>query len=136
MTATATIEQTAGQTFTAHMLKNLGIGSRTRLRQSLREDILDAVVNAATIPGYYSETRAAAFSPAYAVVNGYRANSGGSRIDAIVGWYFREGLSAYQFVKMLGRMVDAGVTTSYQAEQFFSGLRDEANAAYAARYAR
>ena len=132
MTATAT--KTAGQTFTASMVKNLGIGTRTRLRQNLREDILEAVQRAATIPGYYSEQRTAVFSAAYPAVNGYHANSGGSRVDSIVGWYMREGLSAYQFVKMLGRMVDAGVTNAYQAEQFFRSLRDEANAAYNARY--
>jgi hypothetical protein len=129
--------KTAGQKFTASMVKNLGIGGRTRAYRnglSLREDILDAVVNATTIPGYYSEQRTAEFQVAYASVNGYRANSGGNRVDAIVGWYLCEGLSIYQFVKMLGRMVDAGVTTSYQAEQFFRGLRAEANAAYSARY--
>lgn len=128
-------EQTAGQKFTASMIRNFGIGTRTRNRKALREDVLEAVVNAATVPGYYNEARAAAFSPAYAAVNGYYANSGGNRVDAIVGWYLREGVSAYQFVKMLGRMVDAGVTTTYQAEQFFHGLRDEARTAYTARYA-
>lgn len=129
--------KTAGQTFTASMLKNLGIGTRTHARRnglSLREDILEAVQHAATIPGYYSEKRTAEFRVAYPAVNGYHANSGGNRVDAIVGWYLREGLSVYQFVKMLGRMVDAGVTNSYQAEQFFNGLRAEANAAYNARY--
>lgn len=129
-----TAPKTAGQIFTASMIRNLGIGTRTRNRRALREDILQAVQNAATVPGYYSPERTAALRPAYPAVNGYHANSGGSRVDAIVGWYLREGVSAYQFVKILGRMIDAEVTNTYEAEQFFRGLREEANTAYKARY--
>jgi hypothetical protein len=130
MTAT----KTAGQTFTASMVKNLGIGTRTRLRQSLREDILDAVRTAVVYPGCYSEQRTAAFAAAYTAVSGYHKHIDGGRVDAIVCWYVREGLTAYQFVKMLARMVDANVTNMLEAEDFFKDLTSEANAAYRARY--
>ena len=132
MTAAAT--KTAGQTFTASMVKNLGIGTRTRLSSSLRADILAAVRTAVVYPGSYSEQRTAAFAAAYTAVSGYRKHIDGGRVDAIVCWYVREGLSAYQFTKLLGRMVDANVTNMLEAEEFFARLRDEANTAYRARY--
>jgi hypothetical protein len=132
MTITAT--KTAGQTFTASMVKNFGIGTRTRLNGDLREDILKAVHDAAVMPGYYSEQRTAAFTPAFAAVNGYVKHIDGGRVDAIVCWYVREGLSAYQFTKLLGRMVDANVTNMLEAEDFFKTLSAEANTAYRARY--
>ncbi len=130
MTAT----KTAGQKFTASMVKNLGIGTRTRLRRSLREDILEAVRNAVVYPGYYGEQRTAEFSAAYTAVSGYHKHIEGGRVDAIVCWYVREGLSAYQFTKLIGRMVDANVTNMLEAEDFFKSLSAEANAAYRARY--
>lgn len=131
MTAT----KTAGQTFTASMVRNFGIGTRTRLTGDLREDILNAVHNAAVMPGYYNETRTAAFAPAFPVINGYTKHIDGHRIDSTICWYVREGLTAYQFVKLLGRAVDADVTNSYEAEEFFGALKDEARAAYNTRYA-
>lgn len=131
MTATPT----AAQTFTASMLKNFRIGTRTRLRADLREDILNAVHNAAVMPGYYNQARTAAFRPAFAAVGGYTKHIDGGRVDAVICWYVREGLSAYRFVKLIARMIDAGVTNMLEAETFFAGLRAEANAAYAARYA-
>lgn len=126
--------KTAGQKFTASMVKNLGIGTRTRLRQSLREDILEAVRNAVVYPGCYSEQRTADFSAAYTAVSSYHKHIEGGRVDAIVCWYVREGLSAYQFTKLIGRMVDANVTNMLEAEDFFKSLSIEANAAYRARY--
>jgi hypothetical protein len=133
-TAQATKTATAGQTFTASMVKNFGIGTRTRLSADLREDILKAVHDAAVMPGYYSETRTAAFRPAFSAINGYTKHIDGGRVDAIVCWYVREGLSAYRFVKMLARMVDANVTNMLEAEDFFKNLANEANTAYRARY--
>lgn len=133
MTAT----QTAGQKLTATLTKTLHIGSRTRNRRgiyNLREEIVDTVQTAATLPGYWTADRQQAMATGYTAINAYRKHIEGGRVDTIVCWYVREGMSPYQFAKLLGRMVDAGITTVYQAEAFFSSLRDEANAAYAKRY--
>lgn len=135
MTAAAT--KTAGQTFTASMVKMLHIGPHTRARRdglNLRTDILETISNSVIYPGIENEQRTAALRPAYTAVNGYHKHIDGGRVDAVICWYVREGLSPYQFVKLLGRMVDAKVSNMLEAEDFFKGLHAEANAAYNARY--
>lgn len=133
MTAT----QTAGQKFTATLVKTLHIGSRTRNRRgiyNLREEIIDTVQTAATLPGYWTAERQQAMAAGYTAINAHRKHIEGARLDSMVCWYVREGMSPYQFAKLLGRLIDANITTVYQAESFFSSLRAEADAAYAARY--
>jgi hypothetical protein len=132
-----TTTKTAGQKFTAQLVKTLHVGGRTRNRNrrgSVRENMIDTVQTAATVPGYWTKDRQAVLAAGYTVINGYRNHILGGRVDSIVCWYVREGLSPYQFAKLLGRMIDADVTNAYQAERFFSTLRDEANAAYDVRY--
>jgi len=134
-----TTTKTAGQQFAANLTKTLHIGSRTRNRRgayNMREEIIDTVQIAATAPGYWTAERQQPMAAGYTAVNGYRNHILGGRVDSIVCWYVREGLSVYQFVKLLGRMIDAKVATAYQAELFFASLRAEANAAYDARYGR
>jgi hypothetical protein len=129
--------KTAGQTFTASIVKMLHVGPRTRSRRDgldLRTDILDTISNAVIYPGFENEQRTEALRPAFAAVNGYRKHIDGGRVDAIVCWYVREGLSPYQFVKLIGRMVDAKVSNMLEAEDFFKSLSVEANTAYNARY--
>jgi hypothetical protein len=130
--------KTAGQTFTASLVKTMGIGGRTRNRNrrgNVREDIIETVQTAATVPGYWTSERQRTLATGYTAINGYRNHILGGRVDSIVCWYVREGLSPYQFAKLLGRMIDADVTNAYQAELFFGSLRSEANTAYAKRYA-
>lgn len=129
--------KTAGQQLTTQVAKFLGIGGTTRNRRrrgNVREDITEIITIAAAQPGYFLPERQAVIAAAYTVSNAYQNHVLGGRLDSIVCWYVREGLSPYQFLKLLGRMVDAGVKTSYEAERFFGSLRAEANAAYSARY--
>ena len=129
--------KTAGQQFAANLAKTLHIGSRTRNRRgiyNMREEIIETVQIAATTPGYWTPERQKPMAAGYTAINGYRNHILGGRVDSIVCWYVREGLSPYQFIKLLARMVDAEIATAYQAELFFSSLRAEAHAAYAARY--
>lgn len=131
--------QTAGQKLTATLTQTLHIGSRTRNRRgntNLRAEIIDTVQTAATVPGYWTAERQQAMATGYTAINAYRKHIEGARLDSIICWYVREGMSPYQFAKLLGRMVDAGVTNVFEAEKFFGSLRAEANAAYAARCAR
>lgn len=132
-----TTTQTAGQKFTATLTKTLHIGSRTRNRRgvyNLREEIVETVQTAATIPGYWTAERQQAMAAGYTAINAYRKHIEGGRLDSIICWYVREGMSPYQFAKLLGRLIDTDITTVFQAEAFFSSLRAEANAAYAKRY--
>lgn len=134
-----TTVQTAGQKLTATLTNTLHIGSRTRNHRgiyNLREQIVETVQTAATLPGYWTAKRQDAMATGYTAINAYRKHIEGGRVDTIVCWYVREGMSPYQFAKLLGRMVDAGITTVFEAEAFFAGLKAEANAAYAARYSR
>jgi hypothetical protein len=129
--------QTAGQKFTATLTKTLRIGSRTRNRRgvyNLRQEIVETVQTAATLPGYWTAERQEAMAAGYTAINAYRKHIEGARLDSIVCWYVREHLSPYQFAKLMGRMIDANISTVYQAESFFSSLHAEARAAYAARY--
>jgi hypothetical protein len=132
-----TTTQTAGQKLTATLTSTLHIGSRTRNRRgrtNLRNEVIETIQTAITYPGYWTKDRQDAIATGWTAVNAYRKHIEGGRADTIVCWYVREGMSPYQFAKLLGRMVDAGITTVFEAEAFFSSLRDEANAAYAKRY--
>lgn len=134
MTAT----KTAGQKMTASVAKFHSIGGKTRNRRrrhiSVREQIADTITYAATLPGYFTPEQHDNMRVAYTAVNGYKNHILGGRVDSIICWYVREGMSPYQFLKLIARMVDAGVANAYEAEQFFRTLYAEANAAYAAKY--
>lgn len=130
--------KTAGLKMTASVAKFHSIGGKTRNRRrrhiSVREQIAETITYAATLPGYFTPEQHADMRVAYTAINGYKNHILGGRVNTIVCWYVREGLTPYQFLKLIGRMVDAGVANAYEAELFFNSLRDEANAAYAAKY--
>lgn len=135
MTAT----KTAGQQFTAHVVKVLSIGGKTRNRRSsrsIRDEIIETVDTACQYPGYWTPERQDAIRAASTAVAAYRKHIIGQRVDTIVCWYVREGMSPYRFAQLLGRMVDAKISNMAEAEPFFGAMRDEANAAYGARYSR
>jgi hypothetical protein len=135
MTAT----KTAGQQFTAHVAKSLAIGGKTRNHRgsrNMRNEILETVDTACQYPGYWTPERQSAIRAASTAVAAYRKHILGARVDSIVCWYVREGMSPYRFAQFLGRMVDAKISNMGEAELFFDAMRDEANAAYTARHSR
>lgn len=112
---------TKGQQFAKDMRKNLGIGTRTRLRRlglNLRESILEAVQNATYTTGYYTPAREALFREAAAAMRSYEAHIAGYRVNGDLVAHINA-MSPWQFCNLLGQMIDAGVTNTGQGERFF-----------------
>lgn len=121
MTPTQT---TAGTEFAATMLKNHGIGPRTRrIRDGLNmvTEIVESVERAAYLEGYYGEEKARIFRAAFAPVCGYQKHILGYRAAPHVIAKI-QAMSPRQFVMMLADMIDAGVGHMGDAERYFQGL--------------
>jgi hypothetical protein len=115
---------TAGQALTAELRWYFRIGPRTRqYRDSkytrLADRMVEAIAEAATLPGCYSPRTAEPLSKGYAVAIGYSKHVKGYRINptkiaAITA------MSPWRFAGFLGEMVDAGITNTGEAERFYS----------------
>jgi hypothetical protein len=131
MTQTSTATQTAGQALAAELRKSFRIGTRTHrygkifgARTDLHAAMIEAIETSARYPGYYSAERSAVFAAANAVAASYRKHVDGYRIDGHLAFVIN-GLSAYQFAALLGRMVDAGVSNVGEGEIFFDAMTRE-----------
>lgn len=115
---------TEGQRFAKAARQYFKIGPRTRRFRGLRDlhaEVCEAVFYAATAPGYYSDEMQADLRLAFAAVNGYEKHIRGFRASpAVVNQV--SVLSAWRFVDMLARMIDAGVTNNGEAERFFQKI--------------
>lgn len=112
---------TTGQRFAKDMRKNLGIGTRTRLRRrglNLRVSILEAVQNATYTSGYYTLAREELFREAAAAMRSYEAHIAGYRVNGDLIAHINA-MTPWQFCNLLGQMIDAGVTNTGQGERFF-----------------
>lgn len=112
---------TAGQEFAATARRYFKIGPTTRRyrgRQDLHAEVAEAVSNAATLPGYFTEATQAALAPAYAAVGGYQKHILGYRSSPATCLAVTS-MTPYRFVAMLAAMVDAGVSNMGEAERFF-----------------
>jgi hypothetical protein len=122
---------TAGQTLADTLRANFRIGTRTSRygkifghRTDLHDAMIEAIENAVTLPGYYSPEKTDAFRAAWGAAMSYRKHVGGYRIDGTLAFHINS-LTAYQFAALLGRMVDAGVTTTGDGETFFANMARE-----------
>lgn len=124
-------EKTAGQILAATLRQSFGIGTRTRrygklfgARTDLHGAMVEAIENAVQLPGYYGPEKTEVYRAAWGAVMSYRKHVGGFRIDGVLAQRINA-LSAYQFAALLGRMVDAGVTTTGEGERFFDAMARE-----------
>ncbi len=135
MTATATAtSQSAGQILAATLRQSFRIGTRTGrygkvfgTRTDLHNEMVEAIEHAVQLPGYYGPERTEILRTAWGAAMSYRKHVNGYRIDGQLAFHIN-GLSAYQFAALLGRTVDAGVTTTGDGEAFFAAMARETKA--------
>lgn len=132
---TATATRTAGQLLADTLRANFRVGTRTRRygkifghRADLHIEMVEAIENAVQLPGYYSPEKTDILRSAWGAAMSYRKHVGGYRIDGVLASHIN-GLSAYQFAALLGRMVDAGVETTGAGEMFFQTMSREIRSA-------
>ncbi len=126
---TTTTQTTAGQDLTATLRRYFSVGTRTRrfrtdgngLRCDLHHDMVEALVFAATRPGYFSERTESALKTGSGAARAYEKHVQGYRISGTLAAEIN-GMSAWNFAALLGRMVDAGVTNTGEGERFFSDM--------------
>lgn len=123
--------QTAGKVLAATLRRMFGVGTRTGrygkifgVRSDLHVEMVEAIEKAVTLPGYYSAERTETLRTAWGSIMSYRKHYAGHRMDPVLRWHISK-LSAYQFAALLGRMVDAGVTTTGDGETFFADMARE-----------
>jgi len=115
-----------GTEFAGMVRKAARMSTRTRDRRdggSLKKDILEAIQASNHYPGYYNEERTRLYRAAYPVWMAWRKHVDGYRIDGLLRYRIDQ-LTPWQFAGLLGEMIDAGVTNTFQGELFFSALRD------------
>jgi hypothetical protein len=122
---------TAGQILAATLRQVFRFGTRTSrygkvfgYRTDLHTAMVEAIESAVQLPGYYGPEKTEVFRTAWGAVMSYRKHVGGYRIDGLLAKHIN-GLSAYQFAALLGRMVDADVTNTGDGERFFAVLASE-----------
>jgi len=122
---TTTKNTTAGTEFAATMLKNHGIGPRTRRTRdglNMINQIVESVEYATYLSGYYGEEKERIFRTAFTAVSGYKKHILGYRIDAQVIAKI-QAMSPRQFVMLLADMIDSDVNHMGDAERYFNGMR-------------
>jgi hypothetical protein len=129
--APAVTDLSAGQLLAAALRQTFRVGTRTRRygtlfghRTDLHNAMVEAIENATQLPGYYSAEKTEILRTAWGAARSYRKHVGGYRIDGLLAQHIN-GLSAYQFAALLGRMVDAGVATTGDGERFLDAMAHE-----------
>lgn len=115
---------TEGQRFAKEMRRYFGIGTCTRRRRKgldLHAEVVEAILNAVRYDGFYSPVQQEAWRVASGAAASYQKHILGHRVRPNVRLHV-DGLTAYQFCALLGRMVDAGVTNVGQGEDFFQQM--------------
>jgi truncated hemoglobin YjbI len=128
MTTATVTTQTAGQALATTLRRMFRVGTRTGRygkvfghRADLHAEMVEQIENAVTLPGYHSAEKTEILCAAWGAVLSYRKHYDGHRMDSVLRWRISE-MSAYQFAALLGRMVDAGVTTTGDGEAFFAAM--------------
>lgn len=119
---------TAGQELTAALRRYFSVGTTTRryrrrdgYRQDLHRDMVEAVMNAAQYPGYFTEKTQDALKAGFGAALSYGKHVEGYRISGTLAYRINS-MSAWQFAALLGQMTDAGVTCTGDGERFFSDM--------------
>lgn len=116
---------TKGQRFAKDMRHFLSIGTSTRRDRKgldLHREITDWVVTAAMQRGTLHPDQEAAFIPAFDAACAWVKDIKNSRGSWLVIEHIDQ-LSPYQFCKLIGQMIDAGVTSSSAGAQYFAAMR-------------
>jgi hypothetical protein len=113
----------AGKLLADTLRTTFKVGNRTDLHTAM----IEAVENAAQYPGYYSAEKTAILRAAWGAALSYRKHVQGYRIDGLLAQHIN-GLSAWQFAALLGRMAEAGVSNTGEGETFFTALAREIRA--------
>jgi hypothetical protein len=131
--ASLTARSTKGQIFAREMRSYLQIGPRTRRFNTKKwiedghRDVLHLIAEANNNPGMRNAAREAIFQTAYAALCSWEKHIGGYRADAVLVSRINS-MTPYQFVGLLGDMIDAEITNVGQGERFFAAM---ANSVYA-----
>lgn len=116
---------TTGEQFAATIRRSMHIGPRTRSRRDgvdIKRDVLESIRNAIQYDGYYSEERTALSRAAIGVLHSYDKHVDGYRIDGTLRFKITT-MTPWEFVGLLGEMIDAGVTNVGEGERYFAQMR-------------
>jgi hypothetical protein len=119
-------EKTAGQQLAAALRYYLSVGTRTRrfrkdsngYNQDLHVQMIEAIMEAAQLPGAHSQRIEDALRPGFGTALAYEKHVQGYRISGTLAAKINA-MSPWQFAALLGQMVDAGVENTGQGERFF-----------------
>lgn len=118
---------TKGQQFAKTMRYYLSIGTRTRRDRrgvDLHREITELIVIASMQRGSFHPDMEAALIPAFDAACAWVKDIKNGRGSWIVIEHINQ-LSPWQFCKLLGDMVDAGVSTTSAGAQYFAQMRTE-----------
>lgn len=124
---TAVQEQTKGQQFAQEMRHFLSIGTRTRRDRKgrdLHREIAEWIVTTAMQRGTLHPDQEAALIPAFDAASSWVKDIKNGRGSWIVIEHINQ-LSPWQFCKLLGDMVDAGVNSTSAGAQYFAQMRTQ-----------
>lgn len=111
---------TKGQEFAKTVTRINGIGGRTRRYRKgadLFNLILSDVQTAVESPFAFSKTSTAALTSGFIAAWAYHQHIDGGRARPEICLAVKD-LSPYRFAQFLGRMIDAGISNMYEAEQW------------------
>jgi len=124
----ATTQSTAGQELTTALRRYFSLGTRTRRyrtdeygRRDMHAAMIQAITEAATMPGCFVERTENALRPGFGTALSYEKHVQGYRISGTLAAEINS-MSAWNFSALLGQMVDAGVTTTGAGERFFADM--------------
>lgn len=118
---------TKGQTFAREMRAHLHIGARTRRfnRKKWTEDghrdVMQAIADANNHPGSTTAEREVIFQTAFSALCSWEKHILNGRADAGLVAHINQ-MTPYQFVGLIGDMVDAGVSNVGEGEQYFADM--------------
>lgn len=117
---------TEGHALAATLRRYFSIGTTSRRQRrdgtDLHVEMVEAILHAATLPGYFSANTEAALRPGFGAAHAYIKHVRGARISGTLAYQINS-LSPWRFAGLLGQMVDAGVTNNGEGERFFSTLK-------------
>jgi hypothetical protein len=119
--------ETKGQRFAQDMRHFLAIGTRTRRDRDgrdLHREIAEWIVTASMQRGTLHPDQEAAFAPAFDAASTWAKDIKNGRGSWMVIEHI-DALSPWQFCKLLGDMVDAGVTSTSAGAQYFARMRTQ-----------
>jgi hypothetical protein len=125
--AKLTAGSTKGQIFAREMRSYLHIGARTRRfnskkwQQDGHRDVLNLIAEANNNPGLRNADSEAIFRTASAALRSWEKHIDGYRANASLVAHINS-MTPYQFVGLIGDMIDAGISNVGEGEAFFAEM--------------